>query len=447
MLRARGMHGKVFAGGGTATNAPPRRSVNSTMSQMQESIQEVTTFLARSGFTEAPHREFPSDPAWAALRGAGTQLWLDTGDLGEASGLWCREFSNLTTNNTLVNREVQKGQFDDLIRDAGRRLRETADLDEERLIWEVGFIVNCRTALRLVQAFDATVSVELHPAMADDVELSVAYGRRYYAVCPERFIVKVPLTPAGLLVARRLSAEGVPVNFTLGFSTRQNVLAAAFSRPAYVNVFMGRLNSFVADSGLGSGENIGEKTTMATQLALLEGRHTQGWETRLIGASMRSGAQVWALAGLDVFTMPVAAAREFKEQFDAQPRPLDSQVGRDFPVETDEPELLSRLWTLDAGTLQAIQALQGVNPSRWGGKELAEFVRDHGAADLLPDWTPSERAEVRAHGKIPSWERWREALRSGRVGLDALMSLGALESFVKDQTALDDRIRRLLSEG
>ncbi len=410
----------------------------------QGEIIELTASLAREGFSGTSDREYPSDPAWAALRGTGTQLWLDTGDLEEASGLWCREFSHLTTNNTLVNREVQKGLFDDLIRETGLRLRDTTDLDLERLTWEVGFVVNCRTALRLVEAFDATVSVELHPAMADDVELSVAYGRRYYAVCPERFIVKVPLTPAGLLVARQLSGEGIPVNFTLGFSARQNVLAAAFSRPAYVNVFMGRLNSFVADSGLGSGENIGEKTTMATQLALLEGRQKQGWETRLIGASMRSGAQVWALAGLDVFTMPVAAAREFKEEFDAHPRPLESQVGRDFPVETSEPELLSRLWTLDEGTLRAIQALQRADPTGWRGEDLVAFVREHGTTDLLPAWTAAEREEIRAHGKIPRWESWRDDLQCGRVGLDALMSISALESFVKDQAALDDRIRRLL---
>ena len=67
-------------------------------------------------------------------------------------------------------------------------------------------MVNCRTALRLVGAFDAGVSVELHPAMAHDAGLSVEYGRRYYAVYPERFIIKVPLTPAGFLSAARLSS-------------------------------------------------------------------------------------------------------------------------------------------------------------------------------------------------------------------------------------------------
>lgn len=418
--------------------------MSATLSPSTASVQDLAAELARAGEPEGRRESVASDPAWSALRATGTQLWLDTGDLEEAASLWTGDFSNLTTNNTLVNREVQKGHLDAVIGDAGERLR-LAGLDEQQLVWEVGFVANCRVALRLVQAFDATVSVELHPGMADDVALSVDYGRRYYAVCPERFIVKVPLTPAGLLVARQLSSDGIPVNFTLGFSARQNVFAAAFSRPSFVNVFMGRLNSFVADSGLGSGENIGEKTTMATQLALREGRELEGWTTHLIGASMRSGAQVWSLAGLDVFTMPVPAAREFHAEWHASPRPVESQIGRDFAVETTEPEILSRLWTVDEPTRRVALDLAKLDTSGWSGEDLAAALRERGAGDLFHPWTPAERDEIRSHGKIPNWNRWRDELRSGRLVLDDLMTISALESFVKDQAALDDRIRRLIS--
>src|SRR5207249_11892434 len=141
---------------------------------------------------------------------------------------------------------------------------------------------NWRQALRLVAAVDATVSVELHPGMAHDIEASERYGRRYYAVCPERFIIKVPLTPDGFLAARRLSDAGIPVNFTLGFSARQNVLAACLARPSFVNVFMGRLNAFVSDNGLGDGRFVGEKATLSTQRAIRRVRSERGWETPLL---------------------------------------------------------------------------------------------------------------------------------------------------------------------
>ncbi len=52
------------------------------------------------------------DPFWEALRSTGTELWLDTGDMDEAEANWSAEMSALTTNNTLLNNEIQKGIYD-----------------------------------------------------------------------------------------------------------------------------------------------------------------------------------------------------------------------------------------------------------------------------------------------------------------------------------------------
>ena len=60
----------------------------------------------------------PDQPWWRAVAATGTRSWLDTGDIGEADRLWCASFSALTTNNTLLNKEVQKGQYDDLVKEA-----------------------------------------------------------------------------------------------------------------------------------------------------------------------------------------------------------------------------------------------------------------------------------------------------------------------------------------
>lgn len=411
----------------------------------RSAVSQAAHALALDGFRPPGPLSFGSDPAWAALRATGTELWLDTGDLEAARPLWTREFSNLTTNNTLVNKEVQKGLFDDLIPRAAARIRSAdPEIDEQTLVYEVGFVVNCRTALRLVEAFDATVSVELHPGMAQEVARSVEYGRRYHAVCPERFIVKVPLTPAGYLAARRLASEGIPVNYTLGFSARQNVLAAAFSRPAYVNVFLGRLNSFVADHGLGDGRNVGERAAMATQMALRDGRERAGWTSRLIAASMRAASQVRDLAGLDIFTMPTAVAAAFRAEWAADPRPLTSQLGRDFPVEAEPAGVLDVLWARDEAVESAARALAEQDVEGWTGADLAGFLRRNGAGSLFREWTPDELETIRRDGKIPVWATWREELTSGRLALDDLMTTSALLSFVTDQEALDARIRRLL---
>ena len=75
---------------------------------------------------------FPADREWARLREMGTRLWLDTGDMEGARGLWTEEMEGLTTNNTLLNAEVQKGIYDKEIPAVARALRE-AEPDVERM--------------------------------------------------------------------------------------------------------------------------------------------------------------------------------------------------------------------------------------------------------------------------------------------------------------------------
>jgi transaldolase len=411
-------------------------------------VEREAHALALEGFH--PHYgelvdAFPSEPVWRALRALGTRLWLDTGDLEEARALWRREFSNLTTNNTLANREVQKGVFDDVIRQAGKRLRSVApDITPEELVREVGFVVNNRLALRLVEAFDATVSVELHPGMAHDVAASVRYGQRYYAVCPQRFLIKVPMSPAGMLSTRQLSDRGIPVNFTLGFSARQNVLAAFVARSSYVNVFMGRLNAFVADNKLGDGQGVGEKATLATQRAL---RTLPEGRPLLIGASMRTAEQAADLAGLDVFTMPTSVAR------DLAAGKVDVASLRD----RTNDDVTVTLWPGHDPAAVGLPALWEVSPEL---RALAARLGELGAERLTPDglvtrleeaglnlfrrWSPEERATIEAEGKIPRYSRWAGELAAGRLALDDLMTTAALHSFAADQRALDAHIRELL---
>ena len=182
--------------------------------------------------------------------------------------MWTREFTALTTNNTLLNKEVQTGTYDDLISEAADLLSGFEDLTEREVMLEIAFILNATHGLRLVEQFDAYVSVEEHTDLANDVERAVEYARRYYAICPERFYVKIPFTPAGLLATRQARQEGIPINHTLGFSARQNYVITRLAQPNFVNVFLGRLTSFISENDLGTGDYVGERATLASQEAV-----------------------------------------------------------------------------------------------------------------------------------------------------------------------------------
>ncbi|MCG3150212.1 MAG: Transaldolase [Verrucomicrobiae bacterium] len=400
------------------------------------------------------------DAEWVKLRATGSRLWLDTGDLDEAGKLWNTSFDALTTNNTLLNKEIQKGIYDQLMAEAAGIL---GNLDPQTKVLEIAFILNASHALRLVHRFDANVSVELHTDLAHDIARTVTYGKRYLAICPERFIVKVPLTPAGYLGARQLVQAGIPINFTLGFSARQNYLAALLTNPKYCNVFMGRLNSYVADNKLGTGENVGEKATLATQRELLQLRKAGKSQTNLIGASVRTGTQVGALAGIDVFTIPTKAAAEYRAKPLAAPT---SRVNDDPGIPLNAGITLKQfagdtLWDVPAKFKDAAAAIveQASRPfdsvsingrdARSNSDQLTPVaLQDHfthaGFPGFLPKWNKADIDTITKDGKIPIHAKWASHLESGELGLDALMNIAALQSFVTDQTALDNRIRSVL---
>ena len=399
--------------------------------------------LALEGY-EGPGRPgIESIEKYRLLRDAGTRLWLDTGDLGAASKVWSSEIEALTTNNTLVNQVVQTGAMDDVIAYAARKIRGIrSDISEQDLIIEIAFLVNARLALGLIGKLGAHVSVELHPGTAFDTKQALVFARRYFEINQDYFYVKVPLTPDWFIATRILSGEGIPVNYTLGFSARQNYLAARFSRPMFVNVFLGRLNSLVEENKLGNPDNVGEKAALASDEAIKSLRASgHDIPTSQIAASIRGGAQVAALAGVDVQTIPPKAAAEYLAM-DISKDDVRHRTSRELRVELADTGLarvidLTTLWQIDEGFIAFVEDACKQADQIPSGHDLVRLSEKHGV-NLFREWTDEQRKAIRAHGKIPDLAAWPGA------PIDDLMSISALETFAKDQSELDERIRGLL---
>lgn len=406
-------------------------------------IARAVRELALEGYEGPGKADFGSRDEYRWLRETGTRLWLDTGDLAAASKVFSREIEALTTNNTLVNQVVQTGSMDEVISRSARKIRSARpDISEHDLVIELAFLANARLALGLVRKLGAHVSVELHPDTAFDIDRTLVFARRYYDIEPDMFYVKVPLTPDGYVATRILSNDGIPVNYTLGFSARQNYLAALFSKPKFVNVFLGRLNSLVEENGLGKPDNVGEKTTLASDEAVKAIRSSnRDSGTMQIAASMRDGAQVAALAGVDVYTMPPKVAEEYLAM-DVAKADIRPRRAEELGVELSTTGLskvvsVETLWEIDDDFIAfAADAVDQADQLR-DGQALMRLAQEHDV-NLFRHWTDEERRAIQAHGKIPDLSKWPGD------PIDDLMSISALETFAKDQAALDDRIRGLL---
>jgi len=111
--------------------------------------------------------------------------------------------------------------------------------------------------------------------------------------------VKVPLTPAGLKVCKRLSDEGTMVNVTLCFSAAQAILAAK-AGAAFVSPFVGRLDD-IGQDGL----------TLIQDIVGIYDNYPD-FQTEVLVASVRNPMHIVEAAkiGAHVMTCPAAVIKQ-----------------------------------------------------------------------------------------------------------------------------------------
>jgi transaldolase len=379
------------------------------------------------------------DPFWESLLNAGTELWLDTGDMDEAEANWSAEMSALTTNNTLLNNEIQKGIYDVFISEAKSIVR---DLPQEERVKEIAFILNARHGLRLAQKFGGLVSVELHTDTAHDIKAILNYGKRYHDICPEQFIVKVPYTAEGLIGARLLKDSGVKINFTLEFSARENVIVTRVARPDYLNVFLGRVGAYMINNNLGDGSGAGERAVISSQNWVTGQSAENPWQTKLIAASLRSFNQLELLAGTDVYTMPPKVAAAGRKELSGT---FSSRMHENYDVsifESAKDAHIEKFWEVDSKVLNLAERLSAKVPAT--GIELVHIAHEEGCEDMFPSLTKEEKGFIASDGKIPLHSRWAKKISEGKIAPDTLLTLAGLASFTSDQQMLDQRIKSII---
>lgn len=380
------------------------------------------------------------DSFWQSLLKTGTELWLDTGDIEEAEANWSAEMSALTTNNTLLNNEIQKGIYDVFISEAKHIV---SDLPLEAKVKEIAFMVNARHGLRLASKFGGYVSIELHTDTAHDIKGTEYYGRRYHEICPDQFIIKVPFTAEGLIAARHLKDSGVKINFTLEFSARQNIIVTRMARPDYLNVFLGRIGACIQENKLGDGSGAGEMAAISSQNWVTAFSSQNPWQTKLIAASLRHCNQLELLAGTDVFTMPPKVAAEGHKILKGK---FISRIHENYDIgiyASAKDAKIEKFWEVDDKVLNLAQRLSLRPPV--SGAELTRIAFEEGCEDMFPTLTHEEKRILADDGKIPVLSKWMQKIQNGKIAPDTLLTLAGLASFSRDQTMLDQRIMGIIS--
>jgi transaldolase (EC 2.2.1.2) len=184
------------------------------------------------------------------------QFFLDTGNVDEIKqALEWGILDGVTTNPTLIAK-------------TGRPFLEVA-----------------KEILNLV---DGPVSLE---TVSRDAKGMVEEGRKL-AELGDNVVVKIPMTPEGMIAVQELESEGIPTNVTLVFSPTQALIAAK-AGATYVSPFIGRLDDVSSD---------GMKLIRDVKTIY----DNYDYDTQIIVASVRHPMHVLeaALIGADICTMP-----------------------------------------------------------------------------------------------------------------------------------------------
>ena len=150
-----------------------------------------------------------------------------------------------------------------------------------------------------------------------------------------------------------------------------------------------------------------------------------------------------SLAGVDVFTIPPKAVEEFYGQGHTA-ADITQRTGESYEVAFGtgvDKTSVEMLWTIDDNFKKFAAELASRGGVNLTGDDLRSADKDFGTK-LFSNFTPEEQTAIRTKGKIPDVAAW-----GGRASLDDLMTESALQSFIVDQKAFDDRIRKLVASA
>jgi hypothetical protein len=97
--------------------------------------------------------------------------------------------------------------------------------------------------------------------------------------------------------------------------------------------------------------------------------------------------------------------------------------------------------------VDCLDKLEDEGVDRFSSDSLVKFFADYECGDIIVSWTDEQIKLSTQEGKIPKLDNWKELLSTKKIGLDALMNLGGLNSFKMDQKAMDNRVRDVLSKS
>jgi transaldolase len=256
-----------------------------------------------------------------------TVVVADTGDIDAI-----RQFTprDATTNPSLILAAAQIPAYQDLIDRSLRESRQVigADAPAEEVVSEALDEISVTFGKEILQIVPGRVSTEVDARLSYDTEATIAKAKKLIGlynqagIGNDRVLIKVASTWEGIRAAEVLEKEGIHCNLTLLFGFAQAV-ACAEAGATLISPFVGRILDWYKKS-TGRDHFPGpEDPGVLSVTKIFNYFKTYGYETEVMGASLRNIDEIIELAGCDLLTISPALMDQLRNTEAELQRRLD----------------------------------------------------------------------------------------------------------------------------
>ncbi len=266
-----------------------------------------------------------------------TVVVADTGDIEAIEKFTPRD---ATTNPSLITAASQMPQYQAIVDDTLKAARATlgaaasaadvVSLAFDRLAVSFG--------LKILEIIPGRVSTEVDARLSFDTDATIAKGRDLIAqyeaagVARDRVLIKIAATWEGIQAAAVLEKEGIHCNLTLLFGLHQAV-ACAENGITLISPFVGRiLDWYKKDTGRDSYAPA-EDPGVVSVTEIYNYYKKFGYNTEVMGASIRNVGEITELAGSDLLTIAPSLLAELQATEGELPRRLDPANAATLEIE------------------------------------------------------------------------------------------------------------------
>lgn len=258
-----------------------------------------------------------------------TTIVVDTGDIESIKAF---QPTDATTNPSLIEKAIQKPEYQKLIDDATEYSKKKAKTPSERcpLLLDKLFV---NIGVEILKLIPGRISTEVDARLSFDVEGSIKKGQHLIELYEEmgikrdRILIKLASTWEGGLAAKELEKMGIHCNMTLLFSLPQ-AIHCADSNVTLISPFVGRILDWYKEKEKVQGYAPADDPGVKSVTTIYDYYKKFGYKTQIMGASFRNKEEILELAGCDLLTIAPQLLEELAKAEGDVPHKLDPAMAK-----------------------------------------------------------------------------------------------------------------------